>query len=204
MNKYALFSKYKYIIIIVMLLCIVYSAKAESSSRIHFSGGMAFHSFYLKSNEQTTLPNGLCSGLGGRAYFPIYKSFSVGLAGASLQRTYKSDGDNQKRSDLSFGFGGITFEYSFALNSKFTIGTGCLVGGGALKNWHTVNTLTSDTVVALHLKRSGLISSPFMTIEYNLTKAIKLNTVIEYFLFFSDSNKPIMGPKLQLGLLFIK
>jgi hypothetical protein len=166
----------------------------------HFRGGMLLHAGYLSNDAGQTKINGLCTGIGGKMVFPVWKGVRIGAEGYVSNYTY-----NESNGFFKLGWGGLLVEYQL-LNKRLTPVAGVSFGGGKISDLFPVsgNYTDNEPDAAIFKVYSSFIIDPQISVEYSLTTHMNLVVKIDY-LFYPGIDYPLfvaIGPRFSIGFLF--
>jgi hypothetical protein len=187
--------------ILTSIILFIFLAKGfAQEKREHFRGGMMFHTGYLTNQLNHPEINGVCSGIGGKIVFPVFKHLRVGTEGYVSNYNYPNSEGFYK-----LGWGGLLGEYQF-WNKRFTPVIGVTVGGGKIRDVYPVNSNIGDnnSDEVIFKVYSTLIVAPHISFEYKLSEHINLVTKADY-LFYPGIDNPdyvAKGPRIYFGVLF--
>lgn len=178
-----------------------------------FSGGMMVHTGFLKSNSFTLTNNqgnnfanlkveGMPFGLGGAARLHFGNHWRIGGEGYVSDITY-----GRYNSINSISWGGILVDYTFNIK-RFTPFVGVIFGGGSFQNITLTQSTLNDFITeenTSYRKHSFLAISPFIGIEYALTKKLHLTLKADYLMNINNpSNDFAKGVRLFFGVMFYR
>jgi len=166
----------------------------------HFRGGMLLHAGYLSNNAYPTKINGLCTGIGGKMVFPVWRGVRIGGEGYVSNYTYKESNGFYK-----LGWGGLLIEYQFSKKRVSPV-LGVTFGGGKVSDLFPVsgNYADNEPDVAIFKVYSSFIIAPQVSVEYSLNSHMNLVAKVDY-LFYPGIDYPSFvasGPRLSIGFLF--
>lgn len=203
--------KHVVILVIAVFFSVVSEAKNSGFEWKGYSGGMMLHSGYVKGPEfrintpsgtRTASVEGLPLGIGGAVKLHFGKNLRLGMEGYSSTVYYGRHG-----SYFSAGWGGVLADYVFSVGdwSPFA---GITIGGGGVKNVYIGEEYGNDFSTEDHMlyrKYPFMALSPFVGVEYKVTKALRIVLKADYLFNISRRQADYAtGLRLYVGIVFYK
>lgn len=176
----------------------LFSLTAQTTRSVQYRGGMQYHVRYIHVElpEHTVSKAG--SGLGGRLAFAVTPYLRIGGMGFNSSCTFSNG--IEKQNFIEIGYGGISAEGLIPI-SRVTLSAGICAGGGSLNYLYAV--ATDDPYKTVRYDTKGtMIFSPFITIEYSLTKRIYAVVMSDWLFADALPDNISIGPALHLGIVF--
>jgi hypothetical protein len=188
-------------IVLVSTLILLFVVNGYSQERKeHFRGGMLLHAGYLSNSAGQAEIDGLCTGIGGKMVFPVWKGIRIGAEGYVSNYNYKESTGFHK-----MGWGGVLAEYQFS-NKKLTPVIGVSFGGGKIRDLYPVSGsyVDNDPDVGIYKVYPSLIIAPQFSVEYSVSSHMNLVAKADYLLFPGNDYPDFVakGPRLFVGFLF--
>lgn len=162
-----------------------------------FSGGMMVHSGFLQQSGEKGMPFGL--GGCGKVHFGKY--LRVGGEGYVSDLTY---GNHNSISSVSWG--GLLIDLKADIK-RFTPFTGVLLGGGSFQNIILSEGIRNDFGVienAAFREYSFMAVSPFVGVEYAMTKKLLLVLKADYLMNLNNEQDFPNGLRVFIGCMFYR
>lgn len=162
-----------------------------------FSGGMMVHSGFLQQSGEKGMPFGL--GGCGKVHFGKY--LRVGGEGYVSDLTY---GNHNSISSVSWG--GLLIDLKADIK-RFTPFTGVLLGGGSFQNIILSEGIRNDFGVienAAFREYSFMAVSPFVGVEYAMTKKLHLVLKADYLMNLNNEQDFPNGLRVFIGCMFYR
>lgn len=191
--------------------CISLSAKGNFSYS-GFSGGMMLHTGYVAGGpfqvhtETGTLNasvSGATMGIGGAIRLHFGKMLRIGSEGYTSTVKYGESGGSYFKSSWGGVFAGV-----FPRFGKFIPYAGLTVGGGSSSNLYVQEPGPGDFFTeknVMYRKYSYVAMAPFVGMDYELTKAIKLTVKADYMFNVSNPSPDFAsGVRIYVGVVFYR
>lgn len=189
----------KYIVAIIFYFMIGETANSQEQIKNIYSGGMLIlqpGGLFAENGHQQIRDHNF--GLGGMLRFYIFRNLTVGVFGGTQKTSY--DSSNSENSSISIGYGGPMVGIT-KKSGKFRYTASFFAGPGTIRNLHIENQDDHFLNEAYFYKKSTLVYSPLLSVDYALTQRLVI-TMQGAFLMSTFSGKPFYNPVLQLGVLF--
>ncbi len=186
--------------IVVLCLLQVGSVFGQAEKQNIYSGGMLIvQSGYTSATNAFQKIETSSLGVGGILRFYLFNHLTTGIYGGTQKSHYKTSTSND--SYINLGYGGVFLGFTHKVK-KFRFVASGFVGGGSVKNLHIVQQNQTHISDAQFYKKSGLVLSPILSIDYSLTQ--RLNLTVQTVALYSkyDVTNYIFDPIFQVGLLF--
>lgn len=190
----------RFLIFAVLSLIMVGALSAQTEKQNIYSGGMLIlQPGYTSATNAFQKIETSSLGVGGILRFYLFNYLATGIYGGTQKSHYKTSTSSD--SYINLGYGGVFLGFTHKVK-KFRFVASGFVGGGSVKNLHINQQNQTHISDAQFYKKSGLVLSPILSIDYSLTQ--RLNLTVQTVVLYSkyDETNYIFDPIFQVGLLF--
>lgn len=199
--------------LVVFNFSLIAGNRADSPLKYNgFTGGMMVHTGYLSSKNAQFIGDagsvynvkakGMPFGIGGALMLKFGEHLRVGTEGYSSNLKYGEFGSYEH-----IGWGGVLVSCAWERN-KWTALLGTTIGGGGVKNVtvlteYSTSDFILDNQTSSYRKYSFMCVSPFVAVEYAMTKKIHLIMKMDCLCnLTARQNDFAFGPRLYFGFMF--